>query len=63
MVKDTVQTLMHMCTKGSHKLGSTTMVFLGILDFSNGEGGSFVGEGGSCIGEGGSSSRSSIGGW
>ena len=28
------------------------MVFLGILDFSNGEGGSSVGEGGSSVGEG-----------
>ena len=41
-------------TKHSHKLRSTRMVFLGILDFSNGEGGSSVGIGSSSIGEGGS---------
>ena len=44
--------------KDSHNLkslGSTMMVFLGILDFSNGEGGSSVGGGGSSVGEGGSS--------
>ena len=29
-------------TKDSHKLWSTMMVFLGILDFSNGEGGSSI---------------------
>ena len=28
--------------QSSHKLRSTRMVFLGILDFSNGEGGSFM---------------------
>ena len=45
-------------TKDSHlSLGSRIMVFLGILDFSNGEGGSSVGEGSSSIGE----SSSSVG--
>jgi len=29
-------------TKDSHNLWSTMMVFLGILDFSNGEGGSSI---------------------
>ena len=58
-VKDGGQTLVHMYMKDSHKLWSTMIVFLGILDFSNGEGGSSVGEGHSSAGEGGSS----IGGW
>ena len=55
-VKDGIQTSVHMYTKDSYKLGSRMMVFLGILDFSNGEGGSSVeghssaGGGGSCIG-------------
>ena len=53
---DGIQTLIHKYTKDSHtELGSTRMVFLGILDFSNGEGGSSVGEGSSSVGEGGSS--------
>ena len=43
-----------MYIEDSHKLGSTMMVFLGILDFSNSKGG-FVGVGSSSIGEGGSS--------
>ena len=58
-MKDGAQTSVHMNTKDSHKLWSMRIVFLGILDFSKGEGGSFVGEGHSSAGEGGSS----IGGW
>ena len=38
------------------------IVFLGILDLSNGEGGSSVGEGGTCIGEGGSSTAEGVDG-
>ena len=50
-MKDGAQTSVHMYTKDSHKLPLSMMiVFLGILDFSNGEGGSSVGEGGSSIG-------------
>ena len=43
-VKDGVQTsVWHMCLhKHSHKLPSKTTVSLGILDFSNGEGGSSI---------------------
>ena len=59
-MKNGVQTSVHMYMKDSHKLGSTMTVFLGILDFSNGEGDSSVVElGHSYAGEGGSS----IGGW
>ena len=36
----------------SKSLGSTMMVFVGILDFSNGEGGSSVGEEDPSVGEG-----------
>ena len=66
-MKDGVQTSVHMYTKEPHKLLSMMIVFLGILDFSKGEGGSSVGEGHSSAGEGGSSyageGGSSIGGW
>ena len=58
-MKDGAQTSVHMYTKDSHNLGSMRIVFLGILDFSNGEGGSSVGEGHLSAGGGGSS----IGGW
>ena len=58
-MKDGVQTSVHMYTKDSHKLGSTMKVFLGILDFSKGEGGSSVSKSHSSAGEGGPS----IGGW
>ena len=54
-MKDGAQTSIHMYTKDSHKLLSMMIVFLGILDFSNGEGGSSVGEGGASVGEGHSS--------
>ena len=51
-------------TNNSHRLRSKMTVFLGILDFSNGEGGSSVGEGGSNSSSSMGESSSSIdGGW